>query len=110
VVIFGAVTKKIIDIQINNQECSVCMANEKRETEVQHVCYKDTLVGAVETKLAVKAFQNAENYQLRYTQLVSDADVKLYPAIKKSVTYGVEKIDCSVHTLRALKRHLYKVN
>jgi hypothetical protein len=115
VIVFGAATKKIIDIRTVNRECSVCKKNSEKiksgidEAEIEtHFCYVDPeFQGKMEQKLTEAAFKDAFKRKIKYTKLISDADTSTYPAIQQIFLFGIEKADCVEHTIRAFKRHLH---
>jgi Pentapeptide repeats (8 copies) len=99
------------DLDISNLEDSdLDMTNLRENKFPEHICYKTPgLKHGMEVSLTLKAFQIAERYGVRFTELVSDCDVNITNVIRRECPYGVQKIDCMIHAIRTVDSHLQKV-
>ena len=112
-VIFGAATKKLLFIGIQNKYCSVCSVSEhKKQPLPEHHCFKnwsDSLC-SMEADILLEGFLQSETmHGLRYKWLIGDGDSSVYNAVSQGVlSYGrhIVKIECANHVIKCCRNRM----
>lgn len=108
-VVIGAETGLVLAIGSRHRRCKACASGN-----TSHRCYKDWSgpPGTMEAAILVKCFNDVcERKNVKFTRVVGDDDSSVYRALKDEVTYGyeIEKLNCSNHNGKNLKKAFLKV-
>jgi hypothetical protein len=114
-VIVGEKTKKILHIGIRNKFCYICTrAGNIGCAPREHECFKnwEESSQAMEADIILEGFRKADNYGVRYMNIIGDGDSSVYARIQQEIpVWGcyVTKKECANHVCKCLRTNLEKL-
>ncbi|GFT88036.1 uncharacterized protein NPIL_18811 [Nephila pilipes] len=102
-------TQKIVFIGIRNKVCLICSVIANRQTEKDHVCWKNWSgpSTAMESDAVVEELLYLEKvHHIRCTRLVGDGDANTIAKCKERVPYGgrILRVEWANHAVRRYGR------
>ncbi|XP_028416613.1 uncharacterized protein LOC114540689 [Dendronephthya gigantea] len=111
--VMGLDTGKIIDYTTKTKTCRICEhAAKSHEQPRHHDCRKNHTGSSksMEPLSAVDLFQNATNYNIKYSKYTGDDDSTTECYVHEKVPYGIEKYSDIIHIKRSLTTRLYNLS
>jgi DNA polymerase III epsilon subunit-like protein len=110
--VMGLDTGKVIDYTTKTNTCRICEHAAKNHAQPRiHDCRKNHTGSSksMEPLSAVELFQNATNYNMKYsTYTGDDSTTECY--VHEQVSYGIEKYSDIIHIKRSLTTRLYNLS
>jgi hypothetical protein len=111
----GAESLLLMDLHVGNTRCGVCTTakRNKQQPPASHVCSITPGITKqnMEQQLTLQSFRDAsQKHNIRYKRLIADSDTSVYSELRKSNSYAVGKLDCTDHSIRSLRCHLFSVS
>ena len=114
-VIFGAATKALLFIGVQNKYCSVCAISSRNNVlpVPLHKCYRNWSSSScisMEADIILEGFRQSENmHGLRYLWLIGDGNSSVYHGVVTGVpSYGrdITKVECANHAVKCYRNRL----
>jgi hypothetical protein len=108
--VFGGRKRQLIDLRFANKYCVVCTkAGRKKVAPKPHQCFKTSGDGSEAGLIAESFRESQKNLKVRFKQLVADNDTATYKRVLRRCGYSVQKADCVEHTIRIVRKNVFKV-
>ncbi|EFA07715.1 hypothetical protein TcasGA2_TC002192 [Tribolium castaneum] len=112
--VIGFQTKKLLDVDVRNKYCSMCVFIEKNQKQASpYQCFKNWNANssAMESDMLVQAFKRSKSlHRLEYRCFIGDGDSSVFKKLIENVEYRrhIEKIECANHAFNNYTKFILK--